>query len=228
MHRPSIRTSPCPKRLAELLAATAAKDEPAFAELYDSTRRKLFGIALMVLRRRDLAEDVTQEAFIRIWRSAASFDPARGMPITWMATIVRNLAIDVKRSPAAEPTDDSGLSVIPFNGRSALEELEASDNHRRLREAMKTLDPLRRKLVIAAYINGESREQLSRRFGAPVNTIKTWLRRAVLDIRAAIEANDVPQSGGPEKGEALSVPHGLDHRTRRDADARLSRPRRAA
>ena len=228
MHRPAIRTSPCPKRLAELLAATAAKDEAAFAELYDSTRRKLFGIALMVLRRRDLAEDVTQEAFIRIWRSAASFDPARGMPITWMATIVRNLAIDVKRSPAAEPIDDSGLSVIPLNARSALEELEASDDHRRLRAAMKTLDPLRRKLVIAAYLNGESRAQLSQRFGAPVNTIKTWLRRAVLDIRAAIAANDVRQSGGREEGEALSVPHGLDHRTRRDADARLSRPRRAA
>ena len=196
--------------------------------MYDTTRRKLFGIALMVLRRRDLAEDVTQEAFIRIWRSAASFDPARGMPITWMATIVRNLAIDVKRSPAAEPTDDSELTVIPFNGRSALEELEASDDQRRLRTAMKTLDPLKRKLVIAAYINGESREQLSQRFGAPVNTIKTWLRRAVLDIRAAIAAEGARQSGGPEEGAALSVPHGLDHRVRRDADTRLSRPRRAA
>jgi RNA polymerase sigma-70 factor (ECF subfamily) len=181
----------------------------------------------MVLRRRDLAEDVTQEAFIRIWRSAASFDPARGLPITWMATIVRNLAIDVKRSPAAEPTDDAELSVIPFNGRSPLEELEASDDHRRLREVMRTLDPMKRKLVIAAYINGESREQLSRRFGAPVNTIKTWLRRAVLDIRAAIAAGDARQSGGPEQGAVLSVSHGLD-RARRDAHARLSRPRRAA
>jgi RNA polymerase sigma-70 factor (ECF subfamily) len=190
MHRPSIRTSVCPERLARLLAATATKDQIAFAELYDLTRRKLFGIALMVLRRRDLAEDVTQEAFIRIWRNAASFDPARGMPITWMATIVRNLAIDVKRSPAAEPTDDAELAVIPFTGRSALEELEASDNHRRLRNGMKTLDPMKRKLVIAAYLNGESREELSARFGAPVNTIKTWLRRAVLDIRAAIEEAD--------------------------------------
>jgi RNA polymerase sigma-70 factor, ECF subfamily len=190
MHRPSIRTSVCPERLARLLAATAAKDQAAFAELYDLTKRKLFGIALMVLRRRDLAEDVAQEAFIRIWRNAASFDPARGMPITWMATIVRNLAIDVKRSPAAEPTDDAELAVIPFTGRSALEELEASDNHRRLRDAMQSLDPMKRKLVIAAYINGESREELSARFGAPVNTIKTWLRRAVLDIRAAIEDAD--------------------------------------
>jgi RNA polymerase sigma-70 factor (ECF subfamily) len=190
MHRPSIRTSPCPERLARLLAAVASKDQAAFAELYNATKRKLFGIALMVLRRRDLAEDVTQEAFIRIWRSAASFDPARGAPITWMATIVRNLAIDVKRSPATEPTDDAELTVIPFNGRSALEELEVNDNHRRLREAIKALDPMRRKLVIAAYIDGESREDLAMRFGAPVNTIKTWLRRAVMDIRATIEAED--------------------------------------
>jgi RNA polymerase sigma-70 factor, ECF subfamily len=190
MHRPSVRTPVCPERLARLVAATARQDQAAFAELYELTKRKLFGIALMVLRRRDLAEDATQEAFIRIWRSAASFDPARGMAVTWMATVVRNLAIDMKRSPAAAPTDDAELTVIPFNGRSALEELEASDDHRRLRDAMKALDPLKRKLVIAAYINGESREELSARFGAPVNTIKTWLRRAVLDIREAIEQED--------------------------------------
>ena len=139
-----------------------------------------------MLHRRDLAEDVLQEAYLRIWRNAARFDPARGTAITWMATIVRNLAIDVKRSPAAEATDDTALTVIPFNGRSALDEIEANDNHRRLNEAMKTLDPVKRKLVVAAYIKGESREQLAERFGAPVNTIKTWLRRAVLDIRAGL------------------------------------------
>ena len=153
------------------------------------TRRKLFGVALTVLRRRDLAEDVLQEAYIRVWRNAARFDPARGTAITWMATIVRNLAIDVKRSPAAAATDDTALMVIPFNGRSALDQVEASDDERRLRDALKTLDPMRRKLVIAAYIQGQSREQLAQRFGAPVNTIKTWLRRAVLDMRAVLEAD---------------------------------------
>src|SRR5262245_44294108 len=188
MSRPSIRTPVCPEILIRLLSATAARDEAAFAELDYATRRKLFGIALTVLRRRDLAEDATQEAFVRVWRNAAGFDPARGAALTWMATIVRNLAIDLKRSPASEPTDDSELTVIPFRGRSALEELKASDDQRRLRAALKTLDPMRRKLVIAAYIQGESREDLSRRFGAPVNTIKTWLRRAVLDLREAISA----------------------------------------
>ena len=189
MRRPSINTPICPDTLARLIAATAREDQAAFAELYDMTRRKLFGVALTVLRRRDLAEDVLQEAYIRVWRSAARFDPARGTAITWMATIVRNLAIDVKRSPAAAATDDTALMVIPFNGRSALDQVEASDDERRLRDALKTLDPMRRKLVIAAYIQGQSREQLAQRFGAPVNTIKTWLRRAVLDMRAVLEAD---------------------------------------
>jgi RNA polymerase sigma-70 factor (ECF subfamily) len=188
MSRPSIRTQICPDTLCRLIAATASEDQAAFAALYDLTRRKLFGVALTVLRRRDLAEDVLQEAYIRVWRNAARFDPARGTAITWMATIVRNLAIDVKRSPAAVATDDSALMVIPFNGRSALDEVEATDNARRLRQALQTLDPMKRKLVVAAYIQGQSREQLAERFGAPVNTIKTWLRRAVLDMRAALEA----------------------------------------
>jgi RNA polymerase sigma-70 factor (ECF subfamily) len=188
MSRPSIRTQLCPDTLCRLIAATAVEDQAAFAALYDLTRRKLFGVALTVLRRRDLAEDVLQEAYIRVWRNAARFDPARGTAITWMATIVRNLAIDVKRSPAAVATDDAALMVIPFNGRSALDEVEATDNARRLRDALQTLDPMKRKLVVAAYIQGQSREQLAERFGAPVNTIKTWLRRAMLDMRAALEA----------------------------------------
>jgi RNA polymerase sigma-70 factor (ECF subfamily) len=186
MSRPSIPI--CPEKLESLLRGIAAQEQAAFAELYEATKRKLFGVALMVLRRRDVAEEVLQEAYIRIWRSAARFDPARGSAMTWMATIVRNLAIDVKRSPATTATDDTALLVIPFNGRSALDELEASDNERRLRQAIRRLDPIKRKLVIAAYIQGQSREQLAERFGAPVNTIKTWLRRAVLDMRAALES----------------------------------------
>jgi RNA polymerase sigma-70 factor (ECF subfamily) len=190
MTRPLVRTPVCGETLNRLVAATAVADQAAFAELYGLTRRKLFGVALMVLRRRDLAEDVLQEAYVRVWRSASRFDPARGSAITWMATIVRNLAIDVKRSPAAIATDDAALMVIPFNGRSALDEIEAGDDARRLRRALETLDPMKRKLVIAAYIQGQSREQLAARFGAPVNTIKTWLRRAVIDMRAALEAED--------------------------------------
>src|SRR5690348_8617466 len=112
MSRP-VRTAIDAATLNGLVAATARKDEAAFAALYNLTKRRLFGVALTVLRRRDLAEDVLQEAYIRVWRNAARFDPARGTALTWMATIVRNLAIDAMRSAAAVKGDDSALMVIP-------------------------------------------------------------------------------------------------------------------
>ena len=86
------------RALTQLITATGRGDRKAFAALYAATSAKLYGTALAVLRRRDLAEDVVQEAYVRIWRNAASYDPARGSPITWMATIVRHLAM---RSAAA-------------------------------------------------------------------------------------------------------------------------------
>lgn len=168
-----------------LIGATARQDHAAFAALYEATKAKLFGIALTLTRRRDLAEDVLQEAYVRVWRHAARFDPARASPITWMATIVRNLAIDALRGPNAQPTEDeSELLALPSPAASALQDIEQAEDRRRAVALLNALDPMKRRLVIAAYLHGESREQLARRFGVPVNTVKTWLRRAILEMQA--------------------------------------------
>jgi RNA polymerase sigma-70 factor (ECF subfamily) len=172
-------------QLIELIAATAREDQTAFAALYEATKAKLFGVALVLLHRRELAEDVLQEAYVRIWRHAARFDPARASPITWMATIVRNLAIDVLRSPSAQPTEDeTALLRLPAPMASALQDMERSEEQRRVLALLDALDPVKRRLVTAAYLHGESRQQLARRFGVPVNTVKTWLRRAILEMQA--------------------------------------------
>jgi RNA polymerase sigma-70 factor (ECF subfamily) len=179
------------RALAQLIAATGRGDRTAFAELYAATSAKLFGTALAVLRRRDLAEDVVQEAYVRIWRNAASYDPIRGSPITWMATIVRHLAIDALRSHDARPMgEESELLAIPADLPEPLEEMAALQRQRRALALLNELDPMKRRLVVAAYLHGESREQLAERFGAPVNTIKTWLRRAILEMRAAFDDED--------------------------------------
>jgi RNA polymerase sigma-70 factor, ECF subfamily len=179
------------RALAQLIAATGRGDRTAFAELYAATSAKLFGTALAVLRRRDLAEDVVQEAYVRIWRNAASYDPICGSPITWMATIVRHLAIDALRSHDARPMgEESELLAIPADLPDPLEEMAALQRQRRALALLNELDPMKRRLVVAAYLHGESREQLAERFGAPVNTIKTWLRRAILEMRAAFDDED--------------------------------------
>ena len=86
-----------PAELVWLIAAVAKGDEAAFERLYAATRAKLFGVVLRILRRQDLAEEVIQEAYVKIWNSAGKFDPALASPITWMASIARNRAIDVVR-----------------------------------------------------------------------------------------------------------------------------------
>src|SRR6201990_2437074 len=86
-----------PAELVWLIAAVAKRDEAAFERLYAATRAKLFGVVLRILRRQDLAEEVIQEAYVRIWNSAGQFSPGQSSPITWMTFIERNRAIDVVR-----------------------------------------------------------------------------------------------------------------------------------
>jgi RNA polymerase sigma factor (sigma-70 family) len=86
-----------PAELVWLIAAVAKGDQAAFERLYAATRAKLFGIVLRILRRQDLAEEVIQEAYVKIWNSAGQFNPGLSSPITWMASIARNRAIDVVR-----------------------------------------------------------------------------------------------------------------------------------
>jgi RNA polymerase sigma-70 factor, ECF subfamily len=108
-----------------------------------------------------------------------------------MITIARNRAIDVVRKPTREiSSDDSYLCSFPSDRPTALDEIEISEDRacylmQRL-DVLKSLDPERRNLIISAYIRGESRKQLAQRYGVPVNTIKTWIRRALLQTRATL------------------------------------------
>ncbi len=181
--------------LERLLLRMSRKEEAAFEKLYAVTKRKLFTTVLLVVKRRHLAEEILQEAYVRIWLHAAAYRPTLGSPMTWMITIARNLAIDVARKPAREVCcDDSVMLNFPADILTALESIEIRENESEtiklsnILSALESLEPLRRQLVIAAYIRGESRHRLSERYGVPVNTIKTWIRRALLEVRAQIGA----------------------------------------
>ena len=173
--------------LTSLLAAVAERDDAAFERLYAATRAKLFGVVLRILQRQDLAEEVLQEAYVKIWNGAAQFNAELSSPITWMVSIARNRAIDVvrKRSEISIEEEPSALDVAA-NAPDPLAQREMTEELKRLLECISRLDPDRQKLVLLAYYNGWSREQLASRFNAPVNTVKTWLRRSMLDIRACL------------------------------------------
>src|SRR6201992_2430142 len=154
-----------PAELVWLIAAVAKGDEAAFERLYAATRSNLFGVVLRILRRQDLAEEVVQEAYVRIWNNAGQFNPGQSSPITWMASIARNRAIDVvrKRSEASIEDEPAAMEVAA-DTPDPLARREMTEDLKRLLECVGRLEPERQKLVLLAYYNGWRRGQLAGNF----------------------------------------------------------------
>ena len=176
-----------PAELVWLIAAVAKGDEAAFERLYAATRAKLFGVVLRILRRQDLAEEVIQDAYLKIWRGAGGFDPRLASPITWMVAIARNRAIDLarRRTDASLEEEPAAMDAVA-DTPDPLARREMTEDLKRLLNCLGGLDDERRQMVLLAYYNGWSREQLAAKFDTPVNTVKTWLRRSMMDIRECL------------------------------------------
>jgi RNA polymerase sigma-70 factor (ECF subfamily) len=172
------------EELVQLLGAIAKGDAAAFERLYDATKAKLYGVLLRILGRPELAEEVMQETYLKVWKMADKFDPLQASPITWMVAMARNRAIDIVRKRAEisieeEPEAQNVASDSP----SPLARREMTEELKRLLGCLGKLDPEKQRIVLLAYYSGWSREQLSTKLDIPVNTIKTWLRRSLLEIR---------------------------------------------
>jgi RNA polymerase sigma-70 factor (ECF subfamily) len=170
--------------LVWLLGAVATGDEAAFERLYIETRAKLYGVLLRILGRPALADEVMQETYLKVWKMADRFDPALASPITWMVAIARNRAIDIvrKRGEVSIEEDPEALEVAseapaPLAWREMTEELK------QLLFCLGKLDPEKQRIVLLAYYSGWSRDRLAQKLDIPVNTVKTWLRRSLLEIR---------------------------------------------
>jgi RNA polymerase sigma-70 factor, ECF subfamily len=170
--------------LTDLLIRIATRDAAAFAALYKQTNAKLYGVVARILTRGDAAADALQEVYVRIWEKAGEFDPLKGSPLAWMATIARNRALDEVRRVRPVSLEDQSEGFEP-----AAEEIdplavrERSERLMALVDCLKALDEEKRAIVLLAYYRGSSREALAKRFGRPVPTIKTWLHRSLAQLR---------------------------------------------
>jgi len=175
--------------LVELLGAVAKGDVAAFERLYDATRAKLYGVLLRILRKPELAEEVMQETYLKVWKMADKFDPVLASPITWMVAIARNRAIDIVRKKAEVSMEDEPEAMeVAADTPAPLARREMTEELKRLLSCLGKLDPEKQRIVLLAYYSGWSREQLAKKLDIPVNTIKTWLRRSLLEIRACMGA----------------------------------------
>lgn len=163
-------------------------DAAALKQVYDRTSAKLFGVCLRILGERSEAEDVLQEVYLSVWRNSAAFDPGRASPITWLATIARNRAIDRLRArrPVRSDGIDSALDV-PDPAPSAQIRLETTETVQRLEGCVGELESRYREAIRAAFLDGHTYETLSARAGVPLGTMKSWIRRSLMKLKACMD-----------------------------------------
>jgi RNA polymerase sigma factor (sigma-70 family) len=174
--------------LGEALRRVGAGEASALKDVYDKTSAKLFGVALRILGDPTEAEDVLQEVYTTVWRRAASFDAARASPITWLATIARNRSIDRLRGRPARRTEsiDAALNVADASPLAEAR-LEEAQGRGRLHGCLGELEALQQQAVRAAFLDGQTYEALARQAGVPLGTMKSWIRRSLIRLKACME-----------------------------------------
>lgn len=174
--------------LAPLVYRTALGDQRAFEDLYQQTSPRLMGVALALLRRRDLAEDVLQEAYVKVWHAAGSYRPELGSVGTWLGTIVRRSAIDRLRRQKSEglTLPEPDWDLLEDDGPGPLERMLEDDDARRLSRCLEHLDERQRESVRLAFFHGLTHSELAEKMSAPLGTVKAWVRRGLEKLKGCL------------------------------------------
>ncbi len=177
------------RELMEILDRVAAQDEAALKALYDRTSSKLYGLALRIVRDRDAAEDVLQEAFVSIWRGAANYRASLSPPLAWMGLIVRSRALDALRKLSAdragvtEELDEMLAETLEGDSPNPMDVSEASQQAFALHQCLTRLEARQREVVSLAYLCDQSHGELAEQLKLPLGTVKTWIRRGLDQLR---------------------------------------------
>jgi RNA polymerase sigma-70 factor, ECF subfamily len=176
--------------LEELIARCALGDANALQLLYKSTAAQLFGVLQRILLREDLAQEALQDVFINVWRHAKDYRATRGAPFTWLTSIARYRAIDIKRrrrrevhyaDPAEYVRDD-----LDFAAADPLASTARDADAKRLQDCLRELSVEQRNAVCLAYMNGLTHEELAGALAAPLGTVKSWVRRGLTALKGCL------------------------------------------
>jgi RNA polymerase sigma-70 factor, ECF subfamily len=168
--------------------------EVALARLYDRYSRTVFGVGLKMLGDRSLAEDLTQEVFLKVWRSSGTFDPSRGGFSTWLFRVTRSVALDLHRRRARRihpvPEGDTHLDAVKDGSAGPQEIVDESWLSWRVSRALEVLEAPYREVIELAYFGGLSQREISVRTGVPLGTVKTRTARAFKRLRKELALAD--------------------------------------
>lgn len=175
-------------RLVDALVRTGEEDRSAFRDLYALTSAKLFGICYRICGERQAAEDVLHDVYVTIWKRAGAYEPHRASPITWLATIARNRAIDWRRAQGVRrttPIEDA--PPIPDDAPLVSETMLADEAAHRLHACLQGLEARQRDAIRTAFFDGVTYAELAERQEVPLGTMKSWVRRGLARLRECLE-----------------------------------------
>lgn len=178
--------------LIALLDRVAKQDHAALKALYDGCASKLFGLALRVVGQREWAEDVVQEAFLSIWRSAGDYRDSLSPPMAWLSLIVRSRALDLlrrrkaERSHVTQDIDEEMSDTLVGDSACPLDTAQASEQAHALHQCLVQLENRQREVVSLAYLRDLTHSELSEQLKLPLGTVKTWIRRGLDQLRACM------------------------------------------
>lgn len=174
----------------ELLTATGTGDRDAFARLYDLVAGPVFGTIRGILRDPSMAEEVTQEVLVEVWRTAPRFDPERGSAKAWILTMARRRAIDRVRSEQShrDRTENVGAASRDPERDTTYDAVERAAEHAELRRALDGLTDLQRDAIERAYLEGKTYREVAEELDTPLGTVKTRMRDGLLRLRDTLGA----------------------------------------
>lgn len=168
--------------------ACARDDRKALRALFEQDAGRLLTVARRIVRRRELAEEVVQDAFVQIWRNASRYDARIGSARSWIYAIVRNRALNVIRDHAREDlTDEAGLDALRHDDRVIDDAYERLATGSRLRHCLDQLERKRRTCVLLAYVTGFTHGEIAGRLDVPLGTVKSWIRRSMSALKECLE-----------------------------------------
>jgi RNA polymerase sigma factor (sigma-70 family) len=175
--------------ISAALARIPEGDRVALQTVYRLTSAKLFGVCVRILGERSEAEDVLQEVYLTVWRKAAEFDPGRASPVTWLIAIARNRAIDRLRATRVsrhmEPI--GAASDLADSAPAADRALAGAEEQSRLHGCLDALAEHESAALRGAFFDGNTYEELAARMKVPLGTMKSWIRRAMIKLKACME-----------------------------------------
>ena len=174
--------------LVELMALSARGHEEAFAELYDLTSQRIYGIILRVLRSPDHAAEVTQEVYVEVWRQSSRYSSGRGSVIAWLTTMAHRRAVDRVRSVSSEVARDERYAFHRSDREidQVWDGVEQRLDVERVRRGMASLTPIQREALTLAYFGGYTQSQVAQLLKLPLGTVKTRIRDGLIGLRDAL------------------------------------------